>query len=60
MTNNQIKNLNYAQAIQIAIALSGVKSPPSLDFPNDLSVEKQLEEYHKLALSVARALKLEL
>ena len=60
MTDNQLKKLNYAQAIQIAITLSGVKSPPSLAYPDDTAVENQLSEYRKLALSVARALKLEL
>jgi len=48
----------YAQALQIAIMLSGSPKPLSTAFPpDDAVVEKQLESYHNLSLSVLRYLR---
>jgi hypothetical protein len=55
-TNDQIL---YAQALQIAIQLSGntnTKNPLPTAFPHDLFVEKDLEKYRALTLSILRYL----
>jgi hypothetical protein len=53
-TNDQIL---YAQALQIAIQLSGDTQNVNTAFPNDIFVEKHLEKYRELARSVIKVLR---
>jgi hypothetical protein len=55
ITNDQIL---YAQALQIAILTADLPKPSFLtSYPNDTSIEKGLNQYHDLALSILRALR---
>jgi hypothetical protein len=53
-TNEQIL---YAQALQIAIQLSGDTQSFKAAYPTDMLVEKHLEKYRELARSVLRYLR---